>query len=164
MMTGWKRLIGLALAALAAAGSSVPAQAAHDEKDIPYWGSLRTDTANLRVGPGEDYRISWIYHREHLPLKVLRAMEGWRLVEDPDGARGWILAKFVSKQRFGYVSGGDPAEMHEAPDAGTRLLWRLAPGVVAKLGDCGDGWCKVEMNGRGGFVRESALWGVAALK
>ncbi|MBU6266264.1 MAG: hypothetical protein KGN34_01905 [Sphingomonadales bacterium] len=157
-----KWLIGLALVALAG-----PVRAAHDEKDIPYWGSLRTDkanNANMRVGPGEDYRISWIYHRAHLPLKVLRAMEGWRLVEDPDGARGWILAKFISRERHGYVVGHDPAEMHEAPDAGTRLLWVLEPGVVAKLGDCGDGWCKVEMNGRGGFVKESALFGVAALK
>ncbi|MDE2406160.1 MAG: hypothetical protein KGM17_15925 [Sphingomonadales bacterium] len=143
---------------------AAPARAAHDEKDIPYWGSLRTDTANLRVGPGEDYRISWIYHRAHLPLKVLRAMEGWRLVEDPDGARGWVLAKFVSRERHGLVTGREPAEMREAPDGATRLLWRLAPGVLVKLDECADSWCRVELNGRTGFVREAALWGVAALK
>jgi len=151
-------MMGLVLALAA------PAQAARDEKDIPYWGSLRTQPANMRVGPGEDYKIAWIYQREHLPVKVVRAMEGWRLVEDPDGARGWVLGKFVSRERHGYVIGKAPAAMHEAPDYGSRLLWQLEPGVTAKLGDCGDGWCKVEMNGRGGFVREASLFGTAVLK
>jgi SH3-like domain-containing protein len=118
----------------------------------------------MRVGPGEDYRINWVYTRQHLPLKVLRAMEGWRLVEDPDGARGWILAKFVSKEREGYVTGKQPAAMHQTPDAGSKLLWQLAPGVVGKLGDCDDSWCKIEIAGRGGFVREASLWGTAKLK
>jgi len=143
---------------------AAPVRAANDEKDLPYWGSLRAEIANMRVGPGEDYRISWVYHRQHLPVKVLRAMEGWRLVEDPDGARGWVLGKFVSRQRDGYVIGREPAPMHQTPDYGSKLLWRLSPGVVVKLGDCGDGWCKVEMDGRGGFVREASLWGTAALK
>lgn len=143
---------------------AAPVQAAHDEKEIPYWGSIRSETANLRVGPGEDYRINWVYHRAHLPVKVLRAMEGWRLVEDPDGARGWVLGKFISRERHGFVIGKEPTPMLEAPDWNARLMWKLSPGLVAKLGDCGDGWCKVEMNGRPGFVREASLWGTSALK
>lgn len=152
-------VLALALGVLPAS----PARAAHDEKDIPYWGTLRTEPANMRVGPGEDYRINWVYHRVHLPVKVLRAMEGWRLVEDPDGARGWVLARFISKERSGFVV-GDAAEMREAPDAAARLLWRLGRGVTAKLGDCADGWCRVELGGHGGYVRESALWGTTPLK
>ena len=159
-MSYCRNLITLAgMLALAA-----PVHAAHDEKDIPYWGSLRAETANMRVGPGEDYRINWVYHRQHLPVKVLRAMEGWRLVEDPDGARGWILAKFVSRERDGYVAGKDAAEMHAAPDSGSALLWRLEPGVAVKLGDCADGWCRIEVEGRNGYVREASLWGTAKLK
>ena len=159
-MSSRRNLIALAgMLALAA-----PARAAHDEKDIPYWGSLRAETANMRVGPGEDYRINWVYRRQHLPVKVLRAMEGWRLVEDPDGARGWILAKFVSRERDGYVAGKEPAEMHAAPDSTSPLLWRLEPGVTGKLGDCADGWCRIEIEGRGGYVREAGLWGTARLK
>ena len=143
---------------------AAPARAAHDEKDVPYWGSLRADVANMRVGPGEDYRINWVYHRQHLPLKVLRAMEGWRLVEDPDGARGWILVKFVSRERNAWVTGKALVEMHEAADPASRLLWRLEPGVTTKLTDCADGWCKVEIEKRSGYVPEAGLWGTAKLK
>lgn len=163
MRKALSKLIGRAALTSLLAGSA-PAFAAHDENDIPYWGSIRSDTANMRVGPGDSYRISWVYHRAHLPVKVLRAMEGWRLVEDPDGARGWVLGKFISKQRHGYVVGRDPSPMHEAPDWSSRLLWKLAPGITPKLGECANGWCKVEINDRPGFVRQASLWGTAALK
>ena len=57
-------------------------------RDVPYWTSLQADEVNMRVGPAESYRIEWVYKRIGLPLKVVRRQEGWRLVEDPDGARG----------------------------------------------------------------------------
>jgi SH3-like domain-containing protein len=149
--------------ALSLAMLAVPAHAAHDEKDIPYWGSLRDDEVHMRVGPGKDYRINWIYRRKHLPVKVLRAMEGWRLIEDPDGARGWMLQRFVLREREVMVASREPAPMREAGDADARLLWRLDRGVVARLGECADGWCKVEVEGRSGYVEQAHLWGTATL-
>lgn len=142
--------------------SSGPVAAADD--GVPYWASLRGKDVNMRVGPGEDYRINWRYHREDLPMKVLRTMDGWRLVQDPDGARGWMLARFLKRERGAIVQrgkggAGGLAEMRDKPDAGARLLWRLEPGVTGKLGDCADGWCKLEVEGRSGYVRQDAMWG-----
>ena len=113
----------------------------------------------MRVGPGEDYRISWVYRRAQLPLKVIRLKEGWRLVEDPGGARGWVLAQFLSRDRGAIIAGHGPAEMREKPGAGTKLLWRLQPGVVGKLGDCTTGWCSLNIGGRAGYVEQDRLWG-----
>lgn len=113
----------------------------------------------MRVGPGEDYRILWVYHRQHLPLRVLRTMEGWRLVEDPDGAKGWVLARFLTRERTAYVKGRDPAPMRETGAPEGRLLWRLAPGVVGLLGDCASGWCKFTIGPRTGYVEQARLWG-----
>lgn len=155
---------GLCLAALAA----VPAHAADD--GVPYWASLRAREVNLRVGPGEDYRISYRYRREDLPMKVLRVMEGWRLVQDPDGSRGWMLARFLKRDRGAIVKlgngkktkGNGPrllAAMHEEADPSSRVLWKLAPGVTGKLGDCAEGWCKFDVAGHAGYVRQEALWG-----
>ncbi|HXD02101.1 MAG TPA: SH3 domain-containing protein [Novosphingobium sp.] len=153
--------------ALAVALAGAPARAG-DNDVVPYWASLRAKQVNMHVGPGEDYRTSFRYHREDLPMKVLRKMEGWRLVQDPDGSRGWMLARFLKPERGAIVvaakggsgAGGDGlAEMHQAPDAGSRLLWRLEPGVTGKLGDCAEGWCKFVVGGSAGYVREDALWG-----
>jgi len=127
--------------------------------DVPYWASLRVDEVNMRVGPGEDYRILWVYRRPSLPVKVIRLKEGWRLVRDPDGTEGWMLARFLSRARGGIVTGKGVAEMREKADADSRLLWRLEPGVTGRLGDCGGGWCRFDAAGHAGFVPEERLFG-----
>ena len=38
---------------------AVPALA-QDTAETPYWASLRVSEVNMRVGPGEDYRILWV--------------------------------------------------------------------------------------------------------
>lgn len=130
-----------------------------DVPKTPYWASIRSAEVNMRVGPGEDYRIVWVYHRLHLPLKVLRMKEGWRLVQDPDGAQGWVLARLLTRERGGFVNRGDPAELHEQANENSRLLWRLAPGVVGKLGDCGSGWCQFSIGPRQGYIEQTRVWG-----
>src|ERR1043166_849615 len=125
--------VALVLGALAA-------PAAAQNREVPYWASLTADKVNLRVGPARDYKISWLYVRKGLPVKVVRLHEGWRLVEDPEGTQGWVLSRFLSRKRGALVKGGI-AEMRERAGGGGRLLWRLEPGVVGKLGDCAGGWC-----------------------
>ena len=148
----------LMLALLSIAPS--PALARTEDAQVPYWASLRANEINMRVGPGEDYRISWVFHRQHLPVKVLRIVEGRRLVQDPDGARGWMMMRFLSRDRTAFVAGKDQAEMHSAPDADSNLLWKLNPGVVGHVGDCKLGWCRLDVTGRVGFVRQENLWGI----
>lgn len=143
---------------LAALGLAVPALA-QDAVQTPYWASIRASEVNMRVGPGEDYRILWVYKRPALPLKVLRLKEGWRLVEDPDGAQGWVLARFLTRQRTGYIRGKTPADMRDAGRGDAKLLWRLAPGVVGVLGDCGNGWCQMSVGPRKGYVPQDRIWG-----
>lgn len=146
------------LAVLALLTAAVPALAA-DQEDVPYWASLRVNEVNLRVGPAETYRIAWVYRREGLPMKVLRRMDGWRLVQDPDGARGWMLARFLKRERGAIVRGRDVAEMRERGESGAKLLWRLEPGVSGALGDCDAGWCHFDVGGHAGYVRQDRLWG-----
>ncbi len=136
---------------------------AAQERDTPYWASIRVDEANLRVGPGEDYPIAFVYRRVLLPLKVLRIKDGWRLVEDPHGGKGWMLARFLTRTRGAIVTGEGLADMREGADANARLLWRLKPGVTGKLGSCNANWCEFEVGQRAGHVRQDRLWGAAEL-
>ena len=149
----------LLLTTLFAAAAALSSPLRADDPKTPYWASIRSEEVNMRVGPGEDYRIAWVYHRQHLPLKVLRMKEGWRLVRDPDGAQGWVLARLLTRERSGFVTGKDPAEMHEAANANSKLLWQLAPGVVGKLGNCTSGWCQLAVGPRQGYVEQARVWG-----
>ena len=137
-------------------GVGGPARAA-DSDDLPYWASLTADVVNMRVGPARDYKIVWVYKRKLLPLKVVRLHEGWRLVEDPDGARGWVLARFLSRKQTAIVQKAT-AEMRDKPGAG-RLMWRADPGVVGRVGKCESGWCKFDTGGHAAWISAAAIWG-----
>jgi hypothetical protein len=69
-----------------------------------------------------------------------------------------MLAQFLARAHTGMVKGG-VAEMREKADGSGRLLWRLAPGVVGTIGDCGAGWCQFDVNGRKGYAQQAAIWG-----
>lgn len=138
----------------------VAAPAAADDRAVPYWVSIRAEEVNMRVGPARDYPVVWVYHRQHLPMKVLRLKEGWRMVEDPSGERGWMLAQFLSPERSAVVTGKGLAVMRAQASPMGKLLWRLEPGVVGRLGECKSGWCRLTIGGHGGFVEEARLWGV----
>jgi SH3-like domain-containing protein len=154
-----RSIFRLAVAALMLAAATA---AAAQERDVPYWTSMRVTKANLRVGPSPTYRILWVYQRKGLPLKVLRVQEGWRLVQDPDGARGWLVGRFLSLDRTAIVKGKGLADMRESADGQSPLRWRLEPGVVGKLGDCDSGWRFFDVGGRTGYVAKDRLWGAGA--
>lgn len=137
----------------------VSAPAAAQDRTVPYWASLRATEVNMRVGPSEAYPIEWVYRRQGLPVKVVRVMQGWRLVEDPDGERGWIVARLLNPARAAIVIGEGLAELRVAPELSAKVRWRAEPGVVGALGECDDGWCELVVGGRTGWVRSERLWG-----
>ncbi len=138
---------------------ATPVRAA-DDGAFPMWRSLRDPVVNMRTGPGEDYGIRFVYRRQHLPVKVLRTWGGWYFVEDPDGTRGWMMMRFVSREQTALINGRRPVEMHAGPGETTPLLWKLAPGVIGKLGDCKERWCRLDVDHHAGYVPAERLWGV----
>lgn len=139
-------------------GFAAPGRA--QDREAPYWASIRASVLNMRVGPSPDYKVEWVYRRPGLPVKVLRLMEGWRLIEDPDGTQGWVVARLLSPQRAAIVIGDGLADMRTGESDDAALKWRVEPGVSGMLGDCDDGWCELVIGNRTGYVREARLWGV----
>ena len=129
------------------------------EREVPYWASIRATELNLRVGPSVDYKIDWVYRRKGLPVKVIRVMEGWRLIEDPDGTRGWVVQRLLTPDRGAIVIGEGESAIYADPNANSKVKWRIEPGVVGKLGDCEQGWCEFSVGNRAGYVPQQRLWG-----
>lgn len=138
----------------------IAAPALAQDREVPYWASIRAKELNMRVGPSADYKISWVYKRKGLPVKVVRVVEGWRLIEDPDGARGWVVARLLDPARAALVIGKGLAAIREEPDASAALRWNAEPGVVGRLGDCEAGWCEIDIEGHQGWILQARLWGV----
>ncbi|MEP3051654.1 MAG: SH3 domain-containing protein [Erythrobacter sp.] len=141
---------------------TAPAMLGAQDRELPYWASIRSPEVNMRVGPSRDYPIEWVYKRRGLPVKVVRVREGWRLVQDPDGTQGWIVSSLLTLDRGALVIGEGLVDMRETANSSSALLWRAEPGVVGKLGNCQSGWCEFDVGGRKGWVKEDRLWGVGA--
>lgn len=129
------------------------------DREVPYWASIRATELNLRVGPSADYKIDWVYRRKGLPVKVIRVMEGWRLIEDPDGTRGWVVQRLLTPDRGAIVIGKGESAIYADPNVNSKVKWRIEPGVVGKLGDCEQGWCEFSVGNRSGYVPQQRLWG-----
>ncbi len=68
---------------------------------LPRFAALRADSVYLRRGPGSRYPIEWVYKRRDLPVKIEREFDVWRLIEDPDGIKGWVhQATLVGTRSF----------------------------------------------------------------
>jgi len=156
-----KAIMTAALIALAIGGvvGEAAGAASGMARKTPYWGSISAGEARMRTGPGRNYPASWLYQRQGLPVQVLEVYPGWRKVRDPDGVEGWMIGNLVSDQRMGMVKGG-VADLHDTPSTGAKVLWRAESGVIGRISKCHDGWCKIDVRGRGGYVEEDRLWGV----
>src|SRR3569623_2969805 len=102
-MRAFRTPIPLLAAALLAAPSGA------QNREVPYWASLRATEVNMHVGPSEAYPVSWVYKRQGLPVKVVRLNQGRRLIQAPEGTRGWVVARLLKPERAGLVVGKETA-------------------------------------------------------
>ncbi len=153
------RLFAKSMIALAFAAVLAFAPATAQNREVPYWASLKFDEVNMRVGPSQEYPIDWVYKRKGLPIKVVRLRDGWRLVRDPDGTQGWVAASQLNVTRSVLVIGSGLTDMLASPKQGSTVRWRIEPGVVGDLVSCEGSWCELDIDGRKGWVSGKRLWG-----
>ena len=127
---------------------------------IPRFVSLRSDEVYLRAGPGTRYPIEWVYKRRDLPVEILREFDVWRLVEAPDGIKGWMHQATLSGRRSFMVSGAD-ATLRRDPQETAAPVAVLKSGVIGRLRSCaaGSDWCQVQVGDYRGYLMRSQFWG-----
>lgn len=147
-------------AAKAAATASLP-KTGLTGLPLPRWASLRADEVNLRSGPGTRYPIEWVYHRRDLPVQIEREFEGWRLIEDPDGVKGWVHQATLVGRRSFVVKGAERVLRRSASEDAAAVA-RLKPGVVGRIRACepNANWCEVQAGEYRGFLRREEFYGI----
>lgn len=145
---------------IAAALLAFAAPTAAQDKTPPYWASIASGEAMMRTGPGKNYPGVWLYKRRDLPIRVLKLYPNWRLIEDPDGVRGWMLVTLLSDRRTAIVRGTEPRPIHSRPEEGSRVRYQAEPGVVGRIEDCQNNWCHFQAGKRDGYIRFTDVWGV----
>tara|TARA_B100000700_G_C15053490_1_gene861570 strand:- start:2236 stop:2745 length:510 start_codon:yes stop_codon:yes gene_type:complete len=122
--------------------------------------SLKSDNANMRVGPGKRFEILWNFKKPGLPVKILKKFEQWYEVETPDGSIGWMWGKLLSnKQKT--VLFKKKESLYERDNIESNIIAYVNKNAILKLYFCKNNWCKVESKEHKikGFVKIDNLWG-----
>lgn len=153
MLISW-----LAAALLLAAAGAAPAQGDSGLK-IPRFVSLKSDTVNLRRGPGKQYPILWVFKRKALPVEIVREFDTWRQVRDWQGTVGWVHQATLGGRRTILVTGRNRT-LRKDPATNAAPVAYAEPGVVGRLLACRGAWCQVAIGSYRGWLRRSEFWGV----
>ncbi|OJY07213.1 MAG: hypothetical protein BGP07_17785 [Rhizobiales bacterium 63-22] len=133
---------------------------------VPRFVSLKPTRVNLRVGPGRDYAVSWLFMKEGLPVEIVQEYDNWRRVRDADGTEGWVYQSLLSGKRTAVTAPwlknkkGATIIMHRDDSETSGIAAKVDPGVIGTVRECTGKWCRLEMGGVRGWIKQSELWGV----
>lgn len=131
-----------------------------EERPLPRFVSLRADEVKMRTGPGVQYPVEWVFHRQGLPVEIIAEYQTWRKVRDWQGTQGWMHQSLLSGKRSFIVTGAVRA-IRKAPAPDSAPVARAEEGVVGGLFECPDNgqWCRVGVEGHEGWLRRVDFWG-----
>ena len=128
--------------------------------EIPRYVSLKSDDANIRVGPSKNYPIEIKYVKRNYPLKVLEEYEEWRKVEDFNNNIGWIHKSLISGIRTGIVLSNDSKNIKLLNTLDGNVIGEIGKGNIVFLEKCKIDWCLVSLENYKGWVDKIYIWGV----
>ena len=128
--------------------------------EIPRYVSLKSDDANIRVGPSKNYPIEIKYIKKNYPLKVLEEYEEWRKVEDFKKNIGWIHKSLISGTRTGIVLSNDDKTITLLNTLNGNVIGEIGKGNIVFIEKCKIDWCLVSSGNYKGWIDKNYIWGV----
>lgn len=125
---------------------------------LPRYVSLKANESNVRRGPSLSHRIDWVFQRKSMPLQVVAEYGHWRRVIDRDGLGGWVHYTMLSGVRTVIIEEQVSLLRRPQPDALENAI--LESGVIARLGECDEEWCRLTAGGYSGWALKAQLWGI----
>ena len=127
--------------------------------DVPRFAALKSNKVNMRVGPGHDYPIEWVYLRKNLPVKVVSEFDVWRKIVDHEGITGWVHSQLVSSKRYAVIT-APVARLRKTADADAPVSAIVEKNVVMELQFCEQGWCRLYHENGAGWALPAEFFGL----
>lgn len=135
----------------------------HEALPVPRYVSLRSNAVNAHVGPGNNYPIDWRYERQGMPVEIVAEFDTWRQIRDWQGTQGWVHKSLLSGRRTVCIL-HKIRNLRDSPDDKSKIIAQLAPGVIARVLECQNQWCKIEVKAAEGkfkgWIKRQGIWGV----
>lgn len=131
---------------------------------LPRFVTLKSGRVNLRVGPGRNYPVEWMYLKSGLPVEIIQEYDNWRRIRDSEGTEGWINQSLLSGKRSGiaapWFKGKDTTiTLTREPDEKSRLVATVEPGAMGIIEQCDGRWCEMRFGSYSGYVQQALIWG-----
>ena len=127
--------------------------------EIPRYVSLKSNDANIRVGPSKNYPIEIKYIKKNYPLKVLEEYEDWRKVEDFQKNFGWIHKSLISGTRTGMILSNENKTIELLNTLDGNVIGEIGEGNIVNLEKCKIDWCLISTENFKGWINKKYIWG-----
>ena len=128
--------------------------------EIPRFVSLKSNDANIRVGPSVNYPIKLKYVFQNLPLEIIDEFDVWRKSRDHEGNIGWIHKSLIKGDRFVLVdhNATKDIDLYNIPNG--KIIGIIKKNNILDLNICILDWCKVTQKNFTGWLLKKNIWGV----
>ena len=122
-----------------------------------YFLMLKNSKVNVRIGPGLDYPIKFIYRKKYLPVKVIDKKENFRKVIDHKKNSGWIHISQLKKVNSIIVL--SDRILFKKPTLNSKPIANIKSGRLFFLEKCKNDWCEVKSQNYTGWINTEDVWG-----
>jgi SH3-like domain-containing protein len=120
--------------------------------------SLKSSNVNLRVGPGKEYPVSWIFMKPNLPVMLISEFDQWKKIKFVDKTEGWVHQNMISSKNTAIIVSRYAILYRSASNS--RPIAKIEKNVIVKILKKDKDWIKIEANKIKGWLKEQDLWGV----
>ena len=106
--------------------------------------SLRQSEVNVRVGPGLEYQIKFVYNLIDAPVQLLQSYDNWYKISDFEGEEGWVHRTMISQKKTIIVI-NDIVTLRDKAIDNAPAIAHAEKGVVMILNECTKDWCLVQL-------------------
>ena len=122
-----------------------------------YYLMLKNSKVNVRMGPGLDYPVKFIYKKKNLPVKVIDKKENFRKVIDHKKNIGWIHISQLKKVNSVIVLSN--RILFKKPTFNSKPIANIESGKLLILEKCKKNWCEVRSQNYSGWINMDNVWG-----
>ena len=122
-----------------------------------YYLMLKNSKVNVRMGPGLDYPVKFIYKKKYLPVKIIDKKENFRKVIDHKKNSGWIHISQLKKVNSIIVLSS--RILFKKPTFYSKPIANIERGKLLVLAKCKKNWCKVSSQNYSGWINMDNVWG-----
>ncbi len=126
-------------------------------KNKEHFLMLKNTKVNVRVGPGFDYPVKFIYKKKYLPVKVIDNKENFRKVIDHKKNTGWIHISQLKKISSLIIL--SDRLIFKKPTKSSKPLVNIKSGRLLIVKKCKKSWCKVKSDEYSGWIKSDDVWG-----